>query len=558
MVDVAQLVEPRIVDPVVAGSSPVIHPNRHPRESTFPYRSTMQVSVETTGSLTRKMTIAVPSAEFEDRIADRVRSTAKKVSLPGFRRGRVPLGEVERRFGASLRNEVASELVQSSLEDAVRQEEIPLIGTPSVELVNLDPGADLEFTATFEVLPEVDLVDLSTLRVRKPVAEINETDIDEMVESLRKQRTEWNPAERPVAVDDRVVVDYSVKVDGEVQGEPQADFAFVVGSSQVVAELDNAVVGMSVGETRVFPITIQRDGRETSGEDEAIGEVALKSVEAPSLPELDSAFFEAFGVVNEAGSAEDDTLFSDVATSDESGEASDHAEPDDIPPDGVDESLQKFRANVRERMAAELDVAARNETRRQVMASLAGAHRFELPRVLVDEELEQERQRAAELMGVSLEHSNLGDIVEQRVRERVRTRLVVREIVQREGLQADDERIRARIEEIAAPYEHPDEVRNWIYGDEDQLQRVELGVLEDQLVEHILSLANVESVPASYKDVVTGHSIPELPPEMDSDRPPFEGDAEDGPAAPGADADGGEAKKAPKSRLRRWFGGNRS
>ena len=522
----------------------------------------MQVSVETTGSLTRKMTIAVPSSEFEDRVADRVKSTAKKVALPGFRRGRVPLAEVTRRFGASLRNEVASELVQSSLEDAVRQEEIPLIGTPSVELVNLDPGADLEFTATFEVLPEVDLVDLSTLRVRKPVAEINETDIDEMVESLRKQRTEWNPVERPVAVDDRVVVDYSVKVDGEVQGEPQLDFTFVVGSSQVLAELDTAVVGMSVGETRAFPITIQRDSNETSGQVEAIGEVALKSVEAPSLPELDEAFYEAFGVVNDAGSSADDAPPTDVVMSREGGEESDEigGEGDDIPPDGAEGSLGKFRANVRERMEAELDVAARNETRRQVMASLAGAHRFELPRALVDEELEQERQRAAELMGVPLEHSNLGDIVEQRVRERVRTRLVVREIVQREGLQADDERIRGRIEEIVAPYEQPDEVRNWIYGDEDQLQRVELGVLEDQLVEHILSLANVESVPASYKDVVTGQSIPELPSDLSSDRPPFEPDAEDGAEASDTDVTGEEReeKAARKGRLRRWFGAGRS
>ena len=521
----------------------------------------MQVSIETTGSLTRKMTIAIPSAEFEDRIAERVRSTAKKVSLPGFRRGRVPLGEVQRRFGASLRNEVASELVQSGLENAVRQEDIPLIGTPSVELVNLDPGTDLEFTATFEVLPEVDLVDLSTLRVRKPDAEINDTDIDEMVESLRKQRTEWNPAERPVAVDDRVVVDYSVKVDGEVQGEPQADFTFVVGGSQVLAELDNAVVGMSVGETRVFPITIQRDGRQISGEEGAIGKVALKSVEAPFLPELDAEFFEAFGVVDEAGPTDDDSPFADVAPSGESDEASEGAtlalEGNDIPPDEADGSLRKFRANVRERMEAELEVAVRNETRRQVMASLAGAHRFELPRVLVDEELEQERQRAAQLMGVPLEHSNPGDLVEQRVRDRVRTRLVVREIVQREGLEADDERIRTRIEEIAAPYEHPDEVRNWIYGDEDQLQRVELGVLEDQLVEHILSLASVESVPASYKDVVTGHSIPELPSEVDPGRSPFERDAEDGTEASADAIGGGEAKK-PKGRLRRWFGGSRS
>ncbi|MDE0444305.1 MAG: trigger factor [Gammaproteobacteria bacterium] len=519
----------------------------------------MQVSVETTGSLTRKMTIAVPSTEFEGRLADRVKSTARKVSLPGFRRGRVPLGEVERRFGASLRNEVASELVQSSLEDAVRQEDIPLIGTPTVELVNVEPGADLEFTATFEVLPEIDLVDLSTLRVRKPVAEISDTDIDEMVESLRKQRTEWNPAERPVAVDDRVAVDYSIKVDGEVQGEPRLDFTFVVGSSQVAAELDTAVVGMSVGDTRAFPITIQRDSNEPSGEVEGIGEVALKSVEAPSLPELDGAFFEAFGVADEAAPT-------DVAIKGEGGVEGDEAVGEaDIPPDGAGGPLQKFRANVRERMQAELEVAARNETRRQVMASLARAHGFELPRVLVEEELEQERQRMAQLMGVPIEHSNLGDIVHQRVRERVRTRLIVREIVQREGLQAKDERIRARIEEIVSPYEQPDEVRSWIYGDEEQLQRVELGVLEDQLVEHILSLATVESVPASYREVVTGNSIPDLPIDEpirgDFEGSPLEGaDADDGREESNPDATAAEREGKPprKGRLRRWLGGSRS
>ena len=531
----------------------------------------MQVSVETTGSLTRKMTIAVPSTEFEGRIADRVKSTARKVSLPGFRRGRVPLGEVERRFGASLRHEVASELVKSSLEDAVRQEDIPLVGTPSVELVNVDPGADLEFTASFEVLPEVDLVDLSTLRVRKPVAEIGETDVDEMVESLRKQRTEWHPAERPVAVDDRVIVDYSIKVDGEVQGEPQVDFSFVVGDSQVAAELDTAVVGMSVGETRAFPITIQRDSDGTSDEVEGIGEVELKSVEAPSLPELDAAFFEAFGVVDETGLPDDDAASTDVAASGEGGGESEEAEEapregDLIPPVGAQGPLEKFRANVRERMQAELDVAARNETRRQVMTSLARAHGFELPRALVEEELEQERRRMAEIMGVPVEHSNLGDIVHRRVRERVRTRLVVREIVQQEGLRADDARIRARIEEIAAPYEQPDEVRNWIYGDEDQLRRVELGVLEDQLVEHILSQATVEPVTASYTEVVTGNSIPELSVEepisgdVDLGGSPFEpSGGYEGRAASNPGATAGEPEGKPrKGLLRRWFGGGRS
>ena len=534
----------------------------------------MQVSVETTGSLTRKMTIAVASAEFEAQIANRLKSTAAKVSIPGFRRGKVPLREVERRFGTTVRNEVASEVVQSSLEDAVRQEEIPMVGTPSVEVVNVDAGADLTFTATFEVLPDIDLVDLTTLKVRKPVAEIGESDIDDMVESLRKQRTVWNAVERPAAVEDRVVVDYTIKVNGEIQGEPDTDFTFVVGGSLAPAELDAAVVGMSAGESRAFPITIQRDSTETSHNAEGIGEVALKSVEAPSLPELDEAFFEAFGVSDEAAPSDDGATADDRASSDDGptgdipatsvGSAQTDSEPEDTgepsagDQEGPTAAMQRFRVNVRERMNAELEAATRNETRRQVMVSLASAHGFELPRVLVEQELEQERQRLAQFMGMPVELADLGEPIRRRAEDRVRTRLVVREIVQREGLVAEDARIRARIDEIAAAYEQPDDVRNWIFGDEDQLQRVELGVLEDQLVEHVLSHAGVEPVPASYKDVVTGHSIPE--PAVQA---PLAGPADSKSASETQEGDeigtregpGDQSKRTARGRLRRWLTG---
>ncbi|MDE0422158.1 MAG: trigger factor [Gammaproteobacteria bacterium] len=533
----------------------------------------MQVSVETTGSLTRKMTIAVASAEFEAQIANRLKSTAAKVSLPGFRRGKVPLREVERRFGATVRNEVASEVVQSSLEDAVRQEEIPMVGTPSVEVVNVDAGADLTFTATFEVLPDIDLVDLTTLKVRKPVAEIGESDIDDMVESLRKQRTVWNAVERPAAVEDRVVVDYSIKVDGEIQGEPNTDFTFVVGGSQAPAELDAAVVGMSTGESRAFPFAIQRDSTEASHNAEGIGEVALKSVEAPSLPALDETFFEAFGVTDEAPPS-DDAIADDRASSDDgaTGDSAapsigsaptdnlgdDTGEPSAGDQEGPTAAMQRFRVNVRERMNAELEAATRNETRRQVMVSLASAHGFELPRVLVEQELEQERQRMAQLIGMPVQLADLGEPIRQRAEDRVRTRLVVREIVQREGLVAEDARIRARIDEIAAAYEQPDDVRNWIFGDEDQLQRVELGVLEDQLVDHVLSHADVEPVPASYKDVVTGHSIPE--PAVQA---PLAGPAVSKPTSETQEGDeigtgegaGDQSKGTARGRLRRWLTG---
>ena len=491
----------------------------------------MHVSVETTSGLNRKMTITVPSADFEGRLADRLKSTASKVSLPGFRRGKVPLKEVERRFGPSLRREVASEVVQSSFEDAVRERELAMVGVPSVELLNVEPGDDIKFTATFEVLPEIELADLSTLKVRKPVAEIGESDIDDMVESLRKQRVEWDPVDRPVADEDRVVVDYAVKIDGEVaEGGERKDLTFVVGAGEVADELNAAVVGMSVGETRAFPISVHRHHEGGHEDVDGVGEVVMNRVEAPSIPELDEAFFAALGVGDEDDAAAD----------------SDGDEGEAIPL-----GLSRFRDSVRERMAADLEVAARNETKRQVMAVLARAHVFQIPRALLDEELEQEQERAARYMGVPANEVNLPEPITKQVEDRVRTRLVVREIVNAESLTPDDERVRARIDELVAAYEKPEDVRNWIYADEEQLQRIELGVLEDQLVDHVLAQAAVEDVSASYKDVVTGRSIP-LPAEED---PPTAVADHDHAHETGGHAPAAKKPRGLGGRLRRLIGG---
>ena len=513
----------------------------------------MHVSVETTSGLNRKMTITVPSADFEGRLADRLKSTASKVSLPGFRRGKVPLKEVERRFGPSLRREVASEVVQSSFEDAVRERELAMVGVPSVELLNVEPGDDIKFTATFEVLPEIELADLSTLKVRKPVAEIGESDIDDMVESLRKQRVEWDPVDRPVADEDRVVVDYAVKIDGEVaEGGERKDLTFVVGAGEVANELNAAVVGMSVGETRAFPISVHRHHEGGHEDVDGVGEVVMNRVEAPSIPELDEAFFAALGVGDEDDAAADSDGDEDDAAADSDGDEDDAA-PDSDGDEGeaIPLGLSRFRDSVRERMAADLEVAARNETKRQVMAVLARAHVFQIPRALLDEELEQEQERAARYMGVPANEVNLPEPIAKQVEDRVRTRLVVREIVNAESLTPDDERVRARIDELVAAYEKPEDVRNWIYADEDQLQRIELGVLEDQLVDHVLAQAAVEDVSASYKDVVTGRSIP-LPAEED---PPTAVADHDHAHETGGHAPAAKKPRGLGGRLRRLIGG---
>ncbi len=509
----------------------------------------MRVSVETTGSLERKVTIAVPSELFEEKIEGRLRSTAKEVKLAGFRPSKVPLREVRRRFGKALRQEVASELVQTSFAEAVRREDLAPAGQAAIEILNLEAGSDLEFTATFEVLPEFDLADLATLRVRRPSVEIEEADIDRTVESLRERRTQWNPVQRPAAERDRAIVDYAVRVDGRVVEEGEGE-AVIVGEASSHAELVAAVSGMSTDETRAFPMNYRETGHRKAGDDSA------HAAEEPVSNKVDGAGV-AQGAATEdteadaeaAAEAEKEIV---VAESIEDAAEADPAQLPDTPEPGIEnlddasasrqaicqvtvraieepslptlddeffdwfgvdsdgDRMGKFRVAVRERMQVELDVANRRTTRQEVMSALAAAHDFYLPKVMVDAQAEIERERFARIM------QNLPPAIVEACKgiaeERVRTQLVVGKIAAQESMRPDDEQIRARIDEIASAYEDADGVRTHLYGDEDQLNRIEAAVLEDQVVEHVLSLAQVATEQASYQDAVSGTPFPEPEP----------------------------------------------
>ena len=535
----------------------------------------MQVTVETTHGLERKVTIAVPSESLESRFAERVRNTAGEVKLPGFRPGKVPLKEIERRFGAKLREEVASELLQSSFADAVRQEGLSPAGQASIEIIDLKPGNDLKYAATFEVMPQFELADLGQLKLRQPEAQINEADIDATVQSLRQRKTEWVPVERPVATGDRVAVDYAIRLDGEVI-ESDEGTTFTVDENNENSALDNAIIGLSANETRAFPVPIRHpapraehesapaqaaseassagvDGVDGTQEVEdspgaasddqpltrqGVGEVTLKSVEEPHLPEIDDAFLDDFGI--------------------EQGE----------------DRLARFRAEVRDRMQVELEAATRNAIKREVIKALVEAHDFELPEALVTAEIEAEKQRLERYLQDSLP-TDISDAYRDIAERDVRARLVLGEIVTQESIQVDDERIRARIEEMASGYEEAAEVRKWIYGDEEQLRRVEASVLEEQTLDHVLARAQSTKVVVSYEELIAGLPLPEpepepLPePEVEESREPAEestleaeADAEEQVAAEGSPAPDEEApanaeaeKGGIASRIRRFFGG---
>ena len=494
----------------------------------------MRVSVETTNGLERKVTVAVPAESIQKLLDEQVRNTASQVKLPGFRQGKVPLKVVRQRFGEKLRQEAAASLLQSSLNDAVAQERLSPAGEIAVNLETVAEGKDLEYTATFEVFPEFEIAPYSTLRVRKPETEIAESDIDNTVEQLRRQKVEWHPVERPARNDDRVVIDHSIEAEGETlqssEGQPR-----IVDDSD--GALDKAIVGMSAAETRTYPTTVwvreqqaeaepdvleldhdddppheddqqgddatsdhaqsadasdaeqeaSTSSSEADADDEdeddipgeklnAIGKVTLRTVEEPHLPELDDAFFDWFGVAEE------------------------------------DDRMAAFRSAVRARMEVELDAAIRRVQEREVLAALVTAHDFELPRALVDEETLLQRARFEKAIGEFPEGFEV--VVRANAEQGVRTALVIRAIALHEGITADDERVAARIAEIASGYEHPAEVRRFLQSDEEQLSRIESNVLREQVVEKVLAEATVTTVEMPYATAAAG-IMPPLEDEED-------------------------------------------
>ena len=487
----------------------------------------MRVSIETAQGLTRKMTIAVPSATFEGQFAEHVRKTAGQVKLPGFRPGKVPISEVRRRFGPRLREEVASELLQTSLQEAVQEQDLALASRADVEIVKLEAGADFEFTATFEVLPEFELADLNQLKVRQPVAEVSESDVDAMVQTLREQRVQWHGVDREAREGDRLTVDYSLTAEGEVVTEGTGR-SLIVGSVGLLPELDQAVRGMTAGETRAFPATLPGDAAGDHGHDQAhehdddnahdhdhghtlgapevddpdpdgdpvpemvaesassesasptsgqaIGKVTLRAVEEPSLPELDDEFYDQFGIQDEEDGAPRD---------------------------------QRFRTDVRERMAVELGNALREAQRREALAVLGRSHGFDLPQALVEAEVAEERSRLERMLNDVPDE--LPPVFVAMAEQRVRVQLAANKIVTSERMTADDQRVRDRIQEISSAYEESAQVRSAIYADEDRLAAIEAAVLEEQVVDHILAQAQVEKVPTSYADVMNGRALPEEP-----------------------------------------------
>lgn len=431
----------------------------------------MQVSIETTSGLERRLTVNLPAEIVEKEVDKRLQQAAKTVRINGFRKGKVPLKVVRQRFGAGVRQEVLGEVMSRSFYEAVQQEQVKPAGQPSIQAKSMEPGENLEYVATFEVYPEVQLVDLGSLSVERPVAEVTDKDVENMIEVLQKQQSDWKETKRKAQKGDRVTIDFVGRKDGEEFAGGKAEGQkLVLGSGQMIPGFEDGIIGMKPGEEKEIEVTFPEDYQA----EDLRGAVATFSIkvtasEKPELPELNEEFFAAYGV-------------------EEGGE-------------------EKFRAEVRNNMQRELKNAALNKVKTQVMDQLFDKHPVELPSALVAGEIRTLRGQMLQQFGGQVKAEDaakmLPDVMfADQAKRRVVLGLVVGEIVKQNKIAVDADRVKAKVEELASTYQQPEEVVEYYFSNRELLAGVESVVLEDQVVDFVLDAASVKDVTSSYDDVI--------------------------------------------------------
>ncbi len=438
----------------------------------------MQVSIESTSILERRLTIGVPAERIESEVNSRLQQAAQNVRLKGFRPGKVPMNVIRQRFGDGVRQEVLGEVMSRSFYEAVQQEKLKPAGRPSIEPKTMEPGKDLEYVAVFEVFPDVEPRDYSTIEVIRLSAELTDKDVDTMIENLRKQAGTWDVVDRAAQDGDQVVINYVGTKDGEAfDGGSAENSPLTLGSGRMIPGFEAAIVGMKAGEEKVVPLTFPAEYHNEALKGAAVEfKITVNEVKALKLAELNDEFFKKFGVK-------------------EGGE-------------------EQFRKEVRENMARELKNAVKNKLKNQVMNGLLKVHEDLLvPAALVGEEIQTLRGQTVQQFGgagnnPSIDFAKLlpDDMFRAQAERRVRLGLLLNAIITRGEVKADADKVRAAVEELASTYEDPQEVIDWYYGNRQQLQGIESMVLEDQIVEQLLAAARVIEQAASYEEALKPES----------------------------------------------------
>jgi trigger factor len=422
-------------------------------------------NVENLGTLERRVSMALAADEIERKVDERLRKLARSVRMPGFRPGKVPLKLVAQTYGPQVRSEVLSDAVQKSFTDAVKEANLRVAGYPRIENTK-----DLEFSATFEVYPEVKVGDLAGSTVERPQLEVDDAAVDKTIDILRRQRTRFEPAARPARDGDRLTVDFRGTIDGApfAGGEAQG-FAFTLGEKRMLPEFEAAARGMSAGEQKSFELTFPADyhGKEVAGKAASFF-LTLKAVEEPRVPGLDAEFAKTLGV--------------------------------------ADGDTGKMRAEVRANVEREVKKRVEARVKEQALQALLAATPLEVPKSLVGVEARTMAERAvADLRarGVNPEQVPVNpQAFEEAARRRVALGLVIAELARAENLQPKPAEVRALVEQEAQSYENPAEVVKWFYMQPQRLSEMEGLALEANVVRWVLAKATVLDKPVTFDELM--------------------------------------------------------
>ncbi len=430
----------------------------------------MKVSVETLEGLERKITVQLPADKISQAVDAKIKHIAKSVKIDGFRPGKVPVKTVKRMYGNSVKQEVFSDLIESTYHEALAQEKIRAAGMPKIEAADADDKEGMAYTATFEVYPEIKNIELEKIKVVNQTCEVSDKDLEAMLEKLRAQKAGWKACKRKAKKGDQVICDFTGKIDGEeFAGGTGKDMEVIIGQGKMLKEFENGLKGMKTGEEKTVDVTFPEDyqGKEVAGKT-AQFDLTVTKVSGPLLPEIDEAFAKEFGV--------------------------------------EDGNVETLKADVKSNMEKELAQKLKANNKNAVMDGLLKVNDIDVPSALVKEEIHALKKQAAQNMGQELEKMDAklfpDELFEEEAIRRVKLGILVGEIIRNENMEVDESKVDSTLLEIASSYDDPKQVTDYYNSNKQARANLEGMVLEDQVVDFILSKAKVTDKALSFDNVM--------------------------------------------------------
>ncbi|WP_022950817.1 trigger factor [Leucothrix mucor] len=426
----------------------------------------MQVSVESTGNIERKLTITIPADQIDGEVESRLKSLRGRVKIDGFRPGKVPLSVVSQQYGDSVYQEVLGETFQRTFSEAVAQENLRVAGQPEIAPETLERGKDLTYVATVDIYPEFEIASMAELEVKRPVVAIKDEDVDQMIENLRQQQKEWETIDRACENGDTVNIDFEGSLDGELfDGGSAQDFNVELGAGRMLKDFEEGLVGMSKGEEKTITVAFPDEyPAENLKGKSAEFKLTVNDVKAAKLPEVDEAFIAKFGV--DAG------------------------------------DMESFRAEIRQNMQRELDNAIKNRVKQSVMEGLSSLHEIDLPKALVKQEVTYVRNEMSENANGADMSSLPDELFEEQASRRVKLGLIVGEIVTKNEMKSDETKIDEMLNNLASTYEEPQQLIEYYKNNPQAMQTIQAAVMEEMIVDWVVAQAKVVDEEMAFTELM--------------------------------------------------------